>query len=340
MKAYLILCYVLWSLMLGMIGCTIPSDKEIYQSSRNEVLKVQDRVKEIIGDEVLIGSIARLNILNDYLLIKDAKSQDTLIHIFNKHTFEYVRGVGIWGEGPDEITSLGKLVVDEKNNIFHAPDLGKNKILAYEMDSVIANPFYKPVLKHRIGKTQFPDEYVYFSDSLSIARIIKILPDAPFQQSLAFWNMQTDEMAPLSYSHPEIERKRVRFNVSKERNIIVEAYSHHDLMTIYDFQGNFKYNVYGPEWDNSMSNRMNYFGAVCFYKDYIMALYAGKENFSNDYLPTSLLVFDMNGNYIRTLDVGYKMMDFCIDEDNNRAIFAFSDEIQFGYLDLEKLIFR
>ena len=123
MKAYLILCYVLWSLMLGMIGCTIPSDKEIYQSSRNEVLKVQDRVKEIIGDEVLIGSIARLNI-------------------------------------------------------------------------------------------------------------------------------------------------------------------------------------------------------------------------SNDYLPTSLLVFDMNGNYIRTLDVGYKMMDFCIDEDNNRAIFAFSDEIQFGYLDLEKLIFR
>ena len=123
MKAYLILCYVLWSLMLGMIGCTIPSDKEIYQSSRNEVLKVQDGVKEIIGDEVLIGSIARLNI-------------------------------------------------------------------------------------------------------------------------------------------------------------------------------------------------------------------------SNDYLPTSLLVFDMNGNYIRTLDVGYKMMDFCIDEDNNRAIFAFSDEIQFGYLDLEKLIFR
>ena len=143
MKAYLILCYVLWSLMLGMIGCTIPSDKEIYQSSRNEVLKVQDGVKEIIGDEVLIGSIARLNILNDYLLIKDAKSQDTLIHIFNKHTFEYVRGVGIWGEGPDEITSLGKLVVDEKNNIFHAPDLGKNKILAYEMDSVIANPFWQ-----------------------------------------------------------------------------------------------------------------------------------------------------------------------------------------------------
>ena len=40
-----------------------------------------------------------------------------------------------------------------------------------------------------------------------------------------------------------------------------------------------------------------------------MALYAGKENFSNDYLPTSLLVFDMNGNYIRTLDVGYKMME-------------------------------
>ena len=320
-----------------LVGCTVSSDKEIYQSSRNEVLKVQDGIKEIIGDEVLIGSVARLNILNDYLLIKDVKSQDTLIQIFDKHAFKHVRGIGIWGEGPDEITSLGKLVVDGKNNVFHAPDLGKNKIFAYEMDSVIATPSYKPVLKHRIGETQFPDDYVYFSDSLSIARIIKILPDAPFQQSLAFWNMATDEMIPLNYSHPEIKRKRVRFNASKERNIIVEAYSHHDLMTIYDFQGNFKCNVYGPRWDNSTSNRMNYFGAVCFYKDYIIVSYAGKENFSNDYLPTSLLVFEMNGNYKRTLDVGYKIQDFCIDEDNNRAIFAFSDEIQFGYLDLDKL---
>ena len=338
MKGYIFLFTIVFFMMSFLEGCTVSSDKEIYQSSRNEVLKVQDGVKEIIGDEVLIGSVARLDLLNDYLLVKDASSYDTLIHIFDKYTFKHVRGIGVWGEGPDEITSLGKISVDENNNVFHVPDLGKNKILGYEMDSVITNPSYKPFLKHRIGNTQFPDDYVYFSDSLTIARIIKILPDAPFQQSLVFWNMLTDEMVPLNYSNPEIERKRVRFNASMERNVIVEAYSHHDLMMIYDFQGNLKCNVYGPKWDNSMSNRMNYYGKVCFYKNNIIVSYSGKENFSDDYLPTSLLVFDMDGNYRKTLDVGYKIQDYCIDEDNSRVIFVFSDEIQFGYLNIEKLI--
>ena len=49
-------------------------------------------------------------------------------------------------------------------------------------------------------------------------------------------------------------------------------------------------------------------------------------------------VFDMDGNYRKTLDVGYKIQDYCIDEDNSRVIFVFSDEIQFGYLNIEKLI--
>lgn len=50
------------------------------------------------------------------------------------------------------------------------------------------------------------------------------------------------------------------------------------------------------------------------------------------------MIFDLEGNYIKTLDVGYKIQDFCIDKDNHRIIMALVDEIQFAYLDLQQLI--
>ena len=96
--------------------------------------------------------------------------------------------------------------------------------------------------------------------------------------------------------------------------------------------------MYGPQWDNTTSNKMNYFGTVNFYKDMIAVTYSGRDNFSKDYLPTCIMFFDLNGNYLKTLEIGYKIQDFCIDEDNDRAIFAFSDEIQFGYLDLDNVL--
>ena len=321
-----------------MVGCSSSNDKEIYQSSRNEVVRVKNAVQEVIKDEVLIGSLVRMEVLGDYLLVKDSKSLDTLIHIFDKKTFKHIRGVGLRGPGPDEITNMGRIMPDEKNGVFQVSDFGKNKIFAYKMDCVIADPKYKPTLLCAIKDTQFPDDYVYISDTLSIARIIKILPNEPFQQALAYWNMKTGSMIPMSYTHPEIKRKRVMFNASREKDVIVEVYSHHDLITICDFQGNLRCNVYGPKWDNTMSNEMNYFGTVNFYKNMIVVSYSGKDNFSNNYSPTCIMFFSLDGNYLKTLDIGYKFQDFCVDEENDRLIFAFSDEIQFGYLDLEGLI--
>ena len=71
-----------------MVGCGFSNEKEIYQSNRNEVVKVKSAIQEIIKDEVLIGSLVRMEMLNDYLLIKDAKSYDTLIHVFDKKIFK------------------------------------------------------------------------------------------------------------------------------------------------------------------------------------------------------------------------------------------------------------
>ena len=74
---YILLLTVCWS-------CAQNSKTEVYQNKRANILDVQDRVKEIAINDVLIGPISPLCIVGEYLIIGDVKSQDNLIHIFKE----------------------------------------------------------------------------------------------------------------------------------------------------------------------------------------------------------------------------------------------------------------
>ena len=51
-----------------------------------------------------------------------------------------------------------------------------------------------------------------------------------------------------------------------------------------------------------------------------------------------LHVFNITGDYLKTLDIGRRINDLCYDEENKRIIMNLDDEYQFAYLDLEKYI--
>ncbi len=69
-----------------------------------------------------------------------------------------------------------------------------------------------------------------------------------------------------------------------------------------------------------------------------MASYSGGNRLTEEYDPTKLLLFDLKGNHIKTLDIGYRISDFCHDKKNNNIIFCFDDVIQFGYLNLDGIL--
>lgn len=318
-------------------SCFRNSDVEKSQNHSTNIIDVKESVKEIIIDTPLIGGWARPFIVNDYLLISDSQSEEKLISIFDKNNFSYLMGVGDAGEGPNEITNMGVIVPDEVHHRFFVPDYGKLKVLSYSVDSILKNPFYRPV-KGDMKELQFPDRFVYVNDTFCIARSIMVGENKYFQQSLVRWNMLTGEMKLLVEGHPKVERKRSQFAVSLEHNLIVDCYAHHDLMTIYDLDGNLKYNIYGPYWDDKTSNDMVYYDAVVICKDKIVAAYAGGRNWSDEGFPNCFQVYDFDGNYIKTLNIGRKICNFCYDQELNRLIMVLDNEIQFAYLNLDGLI--
>ena len=117
----------------------------------------------------------------------------------------------------------------------------------------------------------------------------------------------------------------------------MECYTGYDLMVITDIMGNLKYNIYGPEWKENPT-ATHYYSKVVLAKDKIIASYSGGNKHTDDYYPTKFFVFDTEGNYLKTLDINRKIADFCYDDNNNRIIMSFNDDIQFGYLELNGLI--
>lgn len=331
----------LFLLIVSCWGCSSSSTTEKYQDKRENIINVHDQIKEIVIEDLLINNSSRLQIIDNYLFIKDYKSADELIHIFSKDNFKYITSTGFKGQGPGEISNIGHIAEDKENHKFYVSDHGKNIIFSFDLDSVINNPAYLPIEKMKMNIESFPDRYTYINDTLSIGITIMPIGDNDFRPTIGKINMKTGEIKHMNYAiNPNVKKKRISFALSVDYGIYVETYEPHDLMTICDLDGELKYNIYGPNWDTE-THGVDHFRGVEICNNRIVTLYSGEKSFTKDgksNLPTKFAIFDLEGNYQKTLETGYKIVQFCYDKDNRRILMSMNDEMQFAYLDLGELL--
>ena len=334
------------SIFTFFLSCVQNPNTEKHQKNRENILNVKDKVVAINFENSMFSSIVQCYLLNNYIIISDLRSSNKLIHIFDRTSFKHIISSIDKGRGPGEITNMGYIFTDEQKNSFLVSDHGKNAVFTYNIDSLILNPLYLPSVFMEMGKRQFPDEYKFINDSLLIGKMIMVSPSSSFNQEICRINPKTGEYKPMKYSHKKIDVKRVSFDASLENNIYVECYNYYDLITICTLDGELKYNIYGKYWNAQDGKKYRYYDDVAFCNDKILVLYAdGKDNIykgNNGELfvgrPTKVLVFEKNGDYVRTLDIGMKINSFCFDQMNNRLIMVTDEDPQFTYLDLKDLV--
>jgi hypothetical protein len=321
-------------------SCINNSKTKTHFSFQKRIINVQEQIKEIEIEDVLINSNNRLYLIEDYLIIRDNNSFEKQIHFFNKNNFEYIVSTAERGQGPYEITIIGHIEYDKTNRKIYVSDHGKRNIFQYDLDSVLADPQHRPTVKMKLEHDLFPDRYQYVNDTLSIGVVIAPIGNSDFKPTVGKWNMNTGEIKLMPYEHPNIKKKRITFAVSMEHGIYVECYIYCDLITICDLNGELKCNIYGRNWSssNTNTNAISHYGKVAFCNDKIFAAYSGGNNFSDESYPTKFIIFDVYGNYIQTLETGYKIVDFCFDQENNRIIMTLDSEMQFAFLDLNGII--
>ena len=84
---------------------------------------------------------------------------------------------------------------------------------------------------------------------------------------------------------------------------------------------------------------IHYYGDGFFdNNNHLIVSFSGGDNNTDAYYPTCLLVFGLDGEYIKTLEVGCKINSMRYDNKTNRLYMSLNDEIQFAYLNLDGLI--
>lgn len=340
---------ILYSLLLisTLISCNKNSEQEKYQQHRNNVIDVSSQVIDTkIDTKLMFGGQTILRIIKDYLIVCDYQSPEKGIHLFNKNTFEYITSTGLRGEGPREIIRYGDIGIDNENGIFYVLDFGKMTAFKFVLDSVLINPDYMPSKSFSLIKDLFPAIFDFVSDSVIIGKGLDILDNQNFNSTLVKYNIRTEAIEKIGEPSPNIDTKNrsTFFALSKEHAICVETFADYDLMTIRDLEGNTIDHVYGPQWGVKERN-YQYFSTVTILNDKIIAAFLGAQGMVQDehkritaVFPTKLLVFDIHGEYLHTIETRGDIFHFCADPDNNRIIISFYDrENQFGYIDLNKL---
>lgn len=333
-------------LMLFIIGCKSNNDGKIekFQRRRNKIINVENSINDIKTSIFFKESV--LNIIDSILIVNEGQpSNEKGIHLFNKNTFKYITSTGIIGKGPGEIILPGRIGVDSKNKILWVPDHGKRILLKFFLDSILNNEMYKPTNKIDLHLDLFLERFDFLDDSIALGKAVHVIDNHSFNMVVAKVNLNTNKTEKFGYEHPETIGKKSNslFKLSLKDSIYVNCYVYCDLMTICDLQGNLKYNVYGPGWQKNEDNRNSYFFGLDLMKNYIITSYLGDvSTVFNEFkrpkgnLPTKFQIFDLKGNYIKTIETGHKFQFFCVDEENNRVIIYFEDrENPLGYIDLD-----
>lgn len=307
---------------------------EKYQNDRNNIIDVRERIVEIKTDIIFGRSI--LYILDDFLIVNETEvSGEKGIHLFQKNTFEYITSTGFIGRGPGEISRPGRLGIDHTNKAFWAPDHGKRIMFKFILDSILENSRYKPTIKRDLNRELFLERFELLNDSIALGKAVHVIDNSSFDMAMAKLNIKTNNAQKFGYEHPEaVGKKSNSFcKISTKNKFYVNAYVFSDLITICDLNGNLKFNIYGSYWQKNNDNKNNYFSGVDILDNHILISYIGDVGIIYDKngnplhgnSPSLIQVFDFEGNYIQTLDIGEKFSFFCVDEENNRIIIYFEE---------------
>lgn len=317
-------------------------NSEVFQNRRDNIINIGDKIVDIKSD--LIFGNSTLHIVDEFFIINEVSPKgEQSIHLFNKNTFEYVTSTGIIGRGPGEISSPGVIGVDKISKILWVPDHGNKVMWKFPLDSILNNKYFKPTIKFALNYESFIEKFDFLNDSVLLGVAVQIHSDYSFSKEMSKYNLKNNSIKRYGYQHPEATGKKSssQFALSLDNNFYVNSYFNLDLITICDLEGNLKYNIYGPDGLNNGGNKKSYYFGIDIFNDNIIASYIGDVgvidgiNGPRGNIPSKFLVFDLKGNYQKTIDTGHKFTYFCVDEENKRVIIYFDDRpIPLGYFNL------
>lgn len=293
--------YISLLLLCLLASCAGDSRHKSINVEKN-VVDVTEKIHPIdFGDTVLFNAFCKVDIAKDYLIVSDYKNYENQVHLFDKNNFHYLASTAPLGQGPGEITTLGGILINEDGSELYVQDFARYQFFAYNPDSIRSNPEYKPTLKWNMDRDIFAITLQMLNDTASVGLIGMPVSASEINMQTGFWNMETNEIRLLNDLYAGEEHTRYDVEASVEHNLIVEAHWYLNRIVLRRFDGTELCRIEGK----TSQDRTDYYRSPLFVGSKIYLLYKDQKfsDFMNKiYTPTKIVVLDLEGNYIKTLD--------------------------------------
>lgn len=288
--------YVITLLSLAIAVCSCGKGE---YNSDGSVIDVSEQIQVLDTGDILIGNLSNIYVYGDRLYIVDTKSNDMILYVFDAKSGRYLGSALKHGPSPNEISSPGALGVDAVTGNAIMFDYGQNRIVSFNVDSVLSDISHGLSTLRSLDMSGFPASYVYVNDSIGYGRFI--IPDGKnsYSQTICQYNVSTGDVKKIKPSEAIGEGNRSSVAVSPDGKMIVEACRTQDLIVVRDMEGNPLKEIKGISFDPVADKSMSFFTGAVVTDSHIFAAYSGRkadEGFYGD----KILVFDLDGNYVKT----------------------------------------
>ena len=304
--------------------------------SKESETDVSGLIRGLDTEDAMIGKSSDIYVYGDRLYIVDTRSDDKILHVFDAAGGKYLGSALNPGPSPEEITTPGALGVDAATGNALMFDYGQNRIVTFNVDSVLSGSTNGIRTLRNIDMSGFPDSYVYVNDSTGFGRLI--IPDGnnSYSQDVCRYNAATGDIRKFGKSEAVGEGNRSSVAVSPDAKTIVEACRTQDLIVVYDANGEPVREIKGKAYDAAADKTMSYYTGAAVTGNHILAAYSGKKA-TDGFYGDRILVFDMEGNLVKTLNTGIKIRKMAYSPKSDNLYVSTPDSIQFGILSLGSL---
>jgi len=315
------------------------------------IVSVKEKIKDLPFSEIV--QVGVVEITDSIIIVEDYSGfNDRILYLLNRNDFQPIAKSLKSGKGPGEITRAGFMTTDLLKLKLYLNDHGKNVVWEIPIDSMISNPEYLPSQNLRRNPQLLLQEYYPLDDSIMLGIAMHPLSPSTFEIKTAKWNVKKNTIIEFGYEHPNaqgIYLSTMDFGISLKHSCYFKAHYWIDLLTICNLNGTLKCNIYGPDWGKigRYGSSIYFFGGVKPYHDFVLAAYVGDKATITDEnkrekgnSPSKLLVFNPEGDYIATIDLGINFTRFAVDEENNRIILvsgAAEEPLKYFILDPQEI---
>ncbi len=323
--------------MVMLCSCSKPDDgkTESYSKKRDNV---EYRELTYIDDDAfpLIHGQVPIYMYGDTLIIKDSQSRDYIFYAYDVVGERYIGGFGKYGAGPGEIANFGMIGIDQNAGILYGSDYNRWKVFGFDIAQAIADSTYHPfeVSKFPVGKDGMTpiNRTLYVNDSTVYCAVV--IPN-PNYRGAGYYLGRFDPRTAQSELLDTVKRDPSSglLCLAPEGDGLIEFSMNYDRIRFFDLEGNLKHTVYGPDFGERKPG-IFYYESPVIVGDRIYVLYANGD-FRDPEVGHRIIVMDLEGNYIKSIDVGVRVEELAYHSKTGRMFVSTWGEPQFGYFEVD-----